>query len=99
MLFYIQSNACVKFSGAICESDAGEDALADLCTDIEEYPIEIHHSKGTATSTRCFVAVNLRPPREVPKTCVMRLEAIGRGAFGEVYRGLLQVGTVLVAAL
>lgn len=82
--------AClVKFAGQIKE-EAGEDVIGEICVDIEKFPIEIYHERGMLKSGRCFVAVSLRPPREIEKKSVMRLEAIGKGAFGEVYRGLLR---------
>mmetsp|Transcript_386 Transcript_386/g.1061 ORF Transcript_386/g.1061 Transcript_386/m.1061 type:complete len:2458 (+) Transcript_386:127-7500(+) len=84
-------NACsVKFNAGITEGEGAEDALAEISTDIEDFPIELFHDGGAAVSSRCFVAIQSRPPREIEKKNVMRLEMIGKGAFGEVYRGLLQ---------
>jgi hypothetical protein len=84
------SSCAITFQSNIHESEDSEEALADMSIDIESFPIELDHENGVATSTRCFVAVSLRECREVEKNNVMRLELIGRGAFGEVYRGLLQ---------
>lgn len=49
------SSSIVKFRSLALENGAGQDAIADISHDIEEYPIEVYHDNGESYYTTVAV--------------------------------------------
>eukprot|EP00041_Stephanoeca_diplocostata_P039341 m.1615215 g.1615215 ORF g.1615215 m.1615215 type:complete len:2119 (-) comp25371_c2_seq7:1818-8174(-) len=77
----------IEFNSMVKEDDP--DALAKIAQELNEEGLSITSHEGPLTSTRAIVPVEKKELREISKNNIMRLEMIGKGAFAEVYRGLL----------